>query len=566
MAQVEVDYAYAGNNYQPAGLTETLADGTYSVSITPGPSVTVEFIPQGCFNDQYWNGDTGPQENATTVATNSGNPITGINGSLLSITSGACAGGPSLSVADASVAEPSGTDATLSFPVTLSAAQSSPVTVDYSTTDGTALAGTDYDGTSGSLTFPAGTITETVPVTVHDVGPEDDTTFGLTLSSPSGTATLSRASATGTIHGRTPLQVTVSVAPTPVIQETASGPQPALVTAKVTLKNIGKQTITDATLPNQLTIGWHLPALGSTVPATQTAAPAVLDLGTLAPGQSASAGYTLEVSGDGSLDVQALATGVIGSQTVKGFGTTLFQPDSQLLVFTAKLGAKVASLSYPGLIQAGTSFLINLTLENRSNYRKIVVDPIYPTLAGNAADGSVFPSTVSYTGASPTGSEAEVEANPYIEIDPGQTVHYLAVVRTGASDAADTQTAISGGTHASVTFDPPTVSVLNPDNTTTGVAADHVVVVPGSSDFEVGVDDSGMTASPFSYIGGDLGRLQGRRLGAVAGNLRRSPWARLGSAITGNQGGVQPLDRVAGLHGPDRRAVDRLRSGPRLPR
>ena len=485
-AQVDVDYAYAGNNFQTAAVGATAADGTYTVSFTAGPSVTVEFVPYGCFNNQYWDGDTGPEVNATKIATNSGVPITGINGSLLSVTSGACAGGPSLSVADASVAEPSGADATLSFPVTLSAAQSAPVTVDYATSDGSAVAGTDYDSASGTLTFPAGTTTETVPVTVHDVGPEDDQTFSLSLSSPSGTATLSRATATGTIHGRTPLQTSVSVTPTPVIQETAAGPQPAVVTATVTLKNIGKQTITDVTLPNQLTIGWHAAgARATTVPATQTAAPMSLDLGTLAPGQSASASYTLQVTGDGSLDVQALATGAIGSQTVKGFGTTLFEPDSQLLVFTAKLGAKVNSLSNPGLIQAGTSFLINLTLENRSNYRKIVVDPIYPTLVGNAADGVVFPSTVGYTGTNPTGSRGRGRSEP-LHRDraraDGRTTS------PSCAPAPATRPTPRPRSAAAPTRASPSTrrrsSVINADNTTTEVAADHVVMVPGSSDFE----------------------------------------------------------------------------------
>lgn len=448
-------------------------------------------------------GGTGGFNAASPTGASGAAGAAGSTGTVDPVISGG-AGCPTLSVADSSVLEPTGTTATLAFTVTLSSAASKTVTVDYATSDGTALAGTDYDAASGTLTFPPGTTTQTVPVTVHDVGYEADTTFNLTLSNPTN-ATVSTAQAVGTIHGRSALQVTIATNPaTPVVGQTAAGSQPASATATVTVTDVGKKPITNVSLPSSLTIGWHPPAPASatTVPVKQTATPMGLTIGTLQPGQSSSpVSYPLEVDGDGSIDLSALALGAVGGETVKGLGTTQFEPDSQLLVFTATLGAKVNSQTNPGLIQAGTAFLINLTLENRSNYRTIVVDPIYPNLGGNAADGSVYPASVNYTGANPTGSESEVEANPYVTLKPGEVEHYLAVVRTGASDAADTQTAVSGGTRASVTFDPPVVSVLNPDNTTTPAGADHVVMVPGSDSFTVGIDDSGMTAAPFGPIG-----------------------------------------------------------------
>jgi sugar lactone lactonase YvrE len=57
------------------------------------------------------------------------------------------------------------------------------VTVDYATSDGTALAGSDYVATSGTLTFPSGTTTLPVSVTVNgDTVIEPDETFNITLS------------------------------------------------------------------------------------------------------------------------------------------------------------------------------------------------------------------------------------------------------------------------------------------------------------------------------------------------------------------------------------------------
>jgi probable HAF family extracellular repeat protein len=426
---------------------------------------------------------------------------------------GACSGGSyyanedpwelipqELSVSDVTLNEPAtSTTATANFTVTLSNPSQNNVTVDYATSDGTATQPTDYTKLNGTLTFSPGQTSKSIPVTVNGTGFFGIRSFTVNLSNPTEAVVL-KGTGTGKIVGPSPLKVTLTPTPaSPVIQQTASGPTPQSGTVTVTVKNVSTQPITDVTLPSALTIGWHAPASGKTVPVHQTGAPKVLDLGTLQPGQTSSPStYQTEIDGDGSLDVQALVTGGLQGTTAQALGTTLYQPDSQLLVFTAKLGAKVNSQTHPGLIQAGTSFLINLTLENRSTYRKIIVDPIYPTLDGNAADGSVFPSTVGYTGANPAGSENEVEANPYIALNPGETVHYLAVVRTGASDAADTQTKVSGGTHASVKFDPPTAVILASDNTTSQVAPDHVVMVPGSDDFEVGIDDSGMTAAPWA--------------------------------------------------------------------
>ena len=109
-------------------------------------------------------------------------------------------GPPGLSVADAQAYEAAG--ATVDFAVTLGRASGETVTVDYATSDGTAVAGSDYTETSGTLSFAAGETAKTVPVPVLDDGhDEDEETFTLTLSNPSGAnAWLKDATATGTIE------------------------------------------------------------------------------------------------------------------------------------------------------------------------------------------------------------------------------------------------------------------------------------------------------------------------------------------------------------------------------
>ena len=110
-----------------------------------------------------------------------------------------------LSVADAQVREGAGP---LEFAVTLSRARTEPSTVRYATADGTATAGEDYAGTSGTLAFEAGVTERTVSVPVlddaHDEGTE---TLTLTLSdpAPAGHVRIADGTATGTIANTDPV-------------------------------------------------------------------------------------------------------------------------------------------------------------------------------------------------------------------------------------------------------------------------------------------------------------------------------------------------------------------------
>ena len=92
---------------------------------------------------------------------------------------------PTLNVFDTAVNED---DGSVGFLVTLSPAASGTVTVGYATVDGTAVAGTDYTATSGTLTFaPGETRKSTALVPIADDDEEDSgETFRLVLSSPSG--------------------------------------------------------------------------------------------------------------------------------------------------------------------------------------------------------------------------------------------------------------------------------------------------------------------------------------------------------------------------------------------
>jgi hypothetical protein len=85
------------------------------------------------------------------------------------------------------------------FTVKLSAAATSPVSVQWSTADGSAVAGADYVARSGTVAFPAGTVSRTLTVAVNgDLDVEPNETFRVNLSAPVG-ATLGDAQGTATI-------------------------------------------------------------------------------------------------------------------------------------------------------------------------------------------------------------------------------------------------------------------------------------------------------------------------------------------------------------------------------
>lgn len=107
---------------------------------------------------------------------------------------------PSISVADASLAEGASGTSNMSFTVTLSQASATPVTVNYATSDGSATAGSDYVAKTGSLTFAAGETSKTITVAVRgDTAVEANETLNLTLSGAQG-ASIGDGTAIGTIR------------------------------------------------------------------------------------------------------------------------------------------------------------------------------------------------------------------------------------------------------------------------------------------------------------------------------------------------------------------------------
>src|SRR5262249_25805247 len=155
---------------------------------------------------------------------------------------------PTLSVADATVAEGDSGSHDLAFTVTLSAAAPSPVTVAYATGNGTATAGSDYAAASGSLTFAPGETSKVVHVQVFgDTAVEGNETLALTLSSPSG-ATLADGAAIGTIsNDDSALLPTLSVSDATFAEGSAGAPGQGSFTVSLSAAAAATVTVNFAT-------------------------------------------------------------------------------------------------------------------------------------------------------------------------------------------------------------------------------------------------------------------------------------------------------------------------------
>jgi hypothetical protein len=101
-------------------------------------------------------------------------------------------------VEDAKVKEGNAGTATCVLPVTLDPPSGQRVTVHWSTADGSATAGSDYQAAEGTVEFASGSSAATIPVTVigdriNERGRSED--FSVTLDAPTGGASLGRSQA-----------------------------------------------------------------------------------------------------------------------------------------------------------------------------------------------------------------------------------------------------------------------------------------------------------------------------------------------------------------------------------
>lgn len=150
----------------------------------------------------------------------------------------------------------------------LSAPSTEPVSVGYSTADGTATAGSDYQATSGTLTFAPGDTSKTFTVLVNgDRLAEPNETFVINLSSPIN-ATIADGQGVGTIVDDEPR---ISIGDK-TVTEGNTGSTSAIFTVTLSAAYDVNVTVNYATANGSATAGSDYTAKSGTltIPAGQT--------------------------------------------------------------------------------------------------------------------------------------------------------------------------------------------------------------------------------------------------------------------------------------------------------
>jgi alpha-galactosidase/6-phospho-beta-glucosidase family protein len=160
--------ALSGTDYTTTTATATIPAGQTCVN------VTVPIIDDA-INE--------PTENFTVTLTNPSNATIADGTGIVTILDNDVVI-PTLAINDITVTE--GTNPTATLQICASAASTSPITVTYTTSNGTALSGTDYTTTTATATIPAGQtcVNVTVPI-IDDAINEPTENFTVTLTNPS---------------------------------------------------------------------------------------------------------------------------------------------------------------------------------------------------------------------------------------------------------------------------------------------------------------------------------------------------------------------------------------------
>lgn len=184
----EVNYATASGTAQ-SGVDFLALSGT--LSFAPADTTKTVTVPIG--NDPVY-------EVSEAFAVNLSAPT---NGATLGTTSATVTiedndPAPSFAIGNVSVNESAGT---VTLTVTMSGNTSQPHSVSYATANGTAVTGSDYTATSGTLAFASSDTSKTFTVAIaNDTIYESSETFTATLSGATNGATIGTATATVTVN------------------------------------------------------------------------------------------------------------------------------------------------------------------------------------------------------------------------------------------------------------------------------------------------------------------------------------------------------------------------------
>jgi VCBS repeat-containing protein len=365
---------------------------------------------------------------------------------------------PSLSINDVTVNEAT---ATVTFTVTLSAASGQTVTVGYNSSNGTAVAGTDYTAlVPGTLTFAPGVTSQTITVSItNDTVFESAENFNVNLTLPTN-ATIAGGQGVGTITDN-------DAAPTVSSVSAASAVEATSVVHTVTLSNASS---TAATFSLSLT---DVTASGGGVDYTSALTNAAFSNGvTIAagvitvPAGVTSFTVTVPTSADTIDEANETYTLVVGSASGTG---TINDDDAAPTVSSVTAATQVE----------GTTLVHTVTLSNASSG----ITTFAYTLGGGSATGG----GTDYT-TPPTFSNGVTLLGGVLSVPAGVTSFTVSVptsLDTIDEGASETYNLSIGGVDAVGTINDddtaPTVLSVTAATQVEGTALVHTVTLSNAS-------------------------------------------------------------------------------------
>ena len=424
---------------------------------------------------------------------------------------------PTLSISSPSVSEGDSGSTSLTYTVTLSAASARQVTVQYADAGtGTATSGTDYTAiTAGTLTFAAGTTSQTFSVSVTgDVLAESNETVVVALSSPTNAMISATAgSATGTITNddAAPTSITLTVndnsvgeddgATTITVTATVDGATrfSAGTTVTVSVSDSGTATAVDFTAVSDFDITIAAGMASGTSTFTLTPTDDVVDETdetvtvsgssgsltvnsatiSLTDDDAAPTAITLTVNDDSVAEDDG-ATTITVTATVDG--TTRFAAATTVTVTVAGSGTATAVD-----FAAVANFDITIAAEAASANNTFTLTPTDDTLDEADETITVSGTSGSLTVNSDTITLADDDATPSLSIDSP----IVAEGNAGAKDMTFTVTlSAASGQQVTVNY---AVDSTDPGTATSGT--DYAPVSAGTLTFAVGTTSETVTVS-----------------------------------------------------------------------
>ena len=436
-SQVTVDYADAGTGTATSGTdytalpagTLTFSPGTRSQAIT----VTVQ-------------GDITVEADETVVI-----ELSSPSGATLSTTASSGTGTisnddtlPTLSVDSPTVNEGDSGSTSMVFTVTLSAAYSQDVTVDYADAGtGTATSGTDYTAvTAGTLTFAAGTTSQTITVSVTgDTTSEPDETVAISLSNPTN-ATVSTATATGTIADNDTLSIS-----SPSVDEGDSGSTDLVFTVSLN----GSKT-------SAVTVNYADAGTGTATSGTDYDAVTAGTL-TIAAGTTS---QTITVSVTGDITVEPDETVVIELSNPSSGATLSATASSGTGTISNDDTLPVLSIDSPSVNEGDTgSTDLTFTVTLSAAYSQDVTVTYADALTGTATSGTDY-TAVSATVLTITAGTTSQTFNVSVQGDTTAELDETVVITLGNPTNATVSTAPRTGTGTGTITDDDTLSISSP--------------------------------------------------------------------------------------------------------